>query len=431
MKVSAEKIENQKVVLTIEVVAAELDKAEERACKRFASQVNIPGFRKGKAPRKIVEQHVGKQTVLQEAFDYFIAPEALAEALKDQKMEDIVTRPDIETVTLEEGKDVVFKATVVPRPEVKLGEYKGLKIAKDEVKVTDEDVDNQLKRMADHQAKMVEAPEGAAVEDGDFTTLDFKGFVDGEAFEGGEGKDYPLQIGSNSFIPGFETQLIGAKVGEEKDVNVKFPEEYHAKELAGKDATFKCTIRSIKHKELPAIDDAFAKSASKFETLDELKADIRKNLTENAERKAENDRRAEAIETASKNITVDIPPVMVDNEVTRMLREMEMRLAQQGMQLEQYLQFAGTDIAKLREQYRETAEKNVRTGLMLEEVAKAENIKVEAADLDKEVEVMAAAYGATPKQVKKIIAEQGRLNDLAATVLRNKTMQFIFDNLAE
>ena len=431
MKVSAEKIENQKVVLTIEVVAAELDKAEERACKRFASQVNIPGFRKGKAPRKIVEQHVGKQTVLHEAFDYFIAPEALAEALKDQKMEDIVTRPDIETVTLEEGKDVVFKATVVPRPEVKLGEYKGLKIAKDEVKVTDEDVDNQLKHMADHQAKMVEAPEGAAVEDGDFTTLDFKGFVDGEAFEGGEGKDYPLQIGSNSFIPGFETQLIGAKVGEEKDVNVKFPEEYHAKELAGKDATFKCTIRSIKHKELPAIDDAFAKAASKFETLDELKADIRKNLTENAERKAENDRKAEALETASKNITVDIPPVMVDNEVTRMLREMEMRLAQQGMQLEQYLQFAGTDIAKLREQYRETAEKNVRTGLMLEEVAKAENIKVEAADLDKEVEVMAAAYGATPKQVKKIIAEQGRLNDLAATVLRNKTMQFIFDNLAE
>lgn len=431
MKVSAEKIENQKVVLTIEVVAAELDKAEERACKRFASQVNIPGFRKGKAPRKIVEQHVGKQTVLQEAFDYFIAPEALAETLKDQKMEDIVTRPDIETVTLEEGKDVVFKATVVPRPEVKLGEYKGLKIAKDEVKVTDEDVDNQLKHMADHQAKMVEAPEGAAVEDGDFTTLDFKGFVDGEAFEGGEGKDYPLQIGSNSFIPGFETQLIGAKVGEEKDVNVKFPEEYHAKELAGKDATFKCTIRSIKHKELPTIDDAFAKAASKFETLDELKADIRKNLTENAERKAENDRKAEALETASKNITVDIPPVMVDNEVTRMLREMEMRLAQQGMQLEQYLQFAGTDIAKLREQYRETAEKNVRTGLMLEEVAKAENIKVEAADLDKEVEVMAAAYGATPKQVKKIIAEQGRLNDLAATVLRNKTMQFIFDNLAE
>lgn len=431
MKVSAEKIENQQVVLTIEVVAAELDKAEERACKRFAAQVNIPGFRKGKAPRKIVEQHVGKQTVLQEAFDYFIAPEALADALKDQNMEDIVARPKIEPVTLEDGKDVVFKATVVPRPEVKLGEYKGLKIAKDAVNVTDEDVQKQLKSMADHQAKMVDAPEGAAVQDGDFTTLDFQGFADGEAFEGGEGKDYPLQIGSKSFIPGFEDQLIGAKIGEEKEVQVKFPEEYHAKELAGKDATFKCTIRSIKHKELPAIDDEFAKSVSKFDTLDALKADIRKNLEANGERKAENDRKAKAIETATENTTVDIPPVMIDNEVTRMVREMEMRLAQQGMQLEQYLQFAGTDIAKLREQYRETAEKNVRTGLMLEEVAKAEGIKVEAADLDKEVETMAAAYGATPKQVKKIIAEQGRLNDLAATVLRNKTMQFIFDNLTE
>lgn len=431
MKVSAEKIENQQVVLTIEVVAAELDKAEERACKRFAAQVNIPGFRKGKAPRKIVEQHVGKQTVLQEAFDYFIAPEALADALKDQNMEDIVARPKIEPVTLEDGKDVVFKATVVPRPEVKLGEYKGLKIAKDAVNVTDEDVQKQLKSMADHQAKMVDAPEGAAVQDGDFTTLDFQGFVDGEAFEGGEGKDYPLQIGSKSFIPGFEDQLIGAKIGEEKEVQVKFPEEYHAKELAGKDATFKCTIRSIKHKELPAIDDEFAKSVSKFDTLDALKADIRKNLEANGERKAENDRKAKAIETATENTTVDIPPVMIDNEVTRMVREMEMRLAQQGMQLEQYLQFAGTDIAKLREQYRETAEKNVRTGLMLEEVAKAESIKVEAADLDKEVETMAAAYGATPKQVKKIIAEQGRLNDLAATVLRNKMMQFIFDNLTE
>lgn len=431
MKVSAEKIENQQVVLTIEVVAAELDKAEERACKRFAAQVNIPGFRKGKAPRKIVEQHVGKQTVLQEAFDYFIAPEALADALKDQNMEDIVARPKIEPVTLEDGKDVVFKATVVPRPEVKLGEYKGLKIAKDAVNVTDEDVQKQLKSMADHQAKMVDAPEGAAVQDGDFTTLDFQGFVDDEAFEGGEGKDYPLQIGSKSFIPGFEDQLIGAKIGEEKEVQVKFPEEYHAKELAGKDATFKCTIRSIKHKELPAIDDEFAKSVSKFDTLDALKADIRKNLEANGERKAENDRKAKAIETATENTTVDIPPVMIDNEVTRMVREMEMRLAQQGMQLEQYLQFAGTDIAKLREQYRETAEKNVRTGLMLEEVAKAESIKVEAADLDKEVETMAAAYGATPKQVKKIIAEQGRLNDLAATVLRNKTMQFIFDNLTE
>ena len=429
MKVTVENGENQQVTLTIEVEAAEVNKAVDQACKRLANRVSIPGFRKGKAPRMIVERHVGKDAVLQEAFD-IVAPKALSKAFDEQKI-DPVTRPSVDIETLEEGKDLVFKATVTPRPEVKLGDYKGLNVPKNEVNITDEDVEKQLKTFQDRQGKLVDAPEGAEVKDGDFTTLDFKGFVDGEAFDGGEGKDYPLQIGSNSFIPGFEDQLVGAKIGEERDVNVKFPEEYHAKELAGKDATFKCTIRSIKTKELPAIDDELAKKVSKFETLDELKADIRKNLTENAERKAENDRKAEALETASKNITVDIPPVMVDNEVTRMLREMEMRLAQQGMQLEQYLQFAGTDIAKLREQYRETAEKNVRTGLMLEEVAKAENIKVEAADLDKEVEVMAAAYGATPKQVKKIIAEQGRLNDLAATVLRNKTMQFIFDNLAE
>ena len=430
MKVSAEKIENQQVVLTIEVVAAELDKAEQRACKRLANKVSIPGFRKGKAPRAIVERHVGKESVLQEAFD-LLAPKALADAMEDQKIEDIVARPDIDIQTLEEGKDVVFKATVVPRPEVKLGEYKGLKIEKDAVSVTDEDVQKHIEHMAGHQAKMVEAPEGAAVENGDFTTLDFKGFVDGEAFEGGEGKDYPLQIGSGSFIPGFEDQLVGAKVGEEKEVNVTFPEEYHAKDLAGKPAVFKCTIRSIKHKELPEINDDFAKSSSKFQTLDELKADVRKNLEQNEERKADDAQKEKALETATNNTTVDGPPIMIDNEVSRMIREMEMRLAQQGMKLEQYLQFAGTDIAKLRETYRETAEKNVRTGLMLEEVAKAENIKVESKDLDKEVAMMAAAYGATPKQVAKIIKEQGRLSDLAATVLRNKTMQFIFDNIAE
>lgn len=391
--------------------------------------MSIPGFRKGKAPRMIVERHVGKDAVLQEAFD-IVAPKALSKAFDEQKI-DPVTRPSVDIETLEEGKDLVFKATVTPRPEVKLGDYKGLNVPKNEVNITDEDVEKQLKTFQDRQGKLVDAPEGAEVKDGDFTTLDFKGFVDGEAFDGGEGKDYPLQIGSNSFIPGFEDQLVGAKIGEERDVNVKFPEEYHAKELAGKDATFKCTIRSIKTKELPAIDDELAKKVSKFETLDELKADIRKNLEENAERTAENDQKSAAIEMATNNITVDIPAVMIDNRVTAMIQEMAMRLEQQGMKLEQYLQYAGTDIAKLREQYRETAEKNVKTDLMLEEVAKAEDIKVEAKDLDEEVAAMAAAYGATPQQVQKIIKEQGRIGDLAASVLRKKTAQFIIDNIAK
>lgn len=429
MKVTVENGENQQVTLTIEVEAAEVNKAVDQACKRLANRVSIPGFRKGKAPRMIVERHVGKDAVLQEAFD-IVAPKALSKAFDEQKI-DPVTRPSVDIEMLEEGKDLVFKATVTPRPEVKLGDYKGLNVPKNEVNITDEDVEKQLKTFQDRQGKLVDAPEGAEVKDGDFTTLDFKGFVDGEAFDGGEGKDYPLQIGSNSFIPGFEDQLVGAKIGEERDVNVKFPEEYHAKELAGKDATFKCTIRSIKTKELPAIDDELAKKVSKFETLDELKADIRKNLEENAERTAENDQKSAAIEMATNNITVDIPAVMIDNRVTAMIQEMAMRLEQQGMKLEQYLQYAGTDIAKLREQYRETAEKNVKTDLMLEEVAKAEDIKVEAKDLDEEVAAMAAAYGATPQQVQKIIKEQGRIGDLAASVLRKKTAQFIIDNIAK
>ena len=429
MKVTAEKIDNQQVVLEIEVEAAEVEKATEKAYKRIANKVNIPGFRKGKAPRKIVEQHVGKQAILDEAFE-IIAPQAYAEALEDQKI-DPVTRPAIDVVTMEEGKDLVFKATVTEKPELKLGEYKGLKIEQKVGTVSDDDVQQQLTRMLDRQADMVEAEEGAAVQASSFITLDFKGFVDGEAFPGGEGKDYPLQIGSHSFIPGFEEQLIGAKIGEEKDVNVTFPKEYHAAELAGKEAVFKCTVRSIKEKVVPAMDDEFAKKASTFQTLDELKADVRSKLEKSAAERAESDNREAALQQASDNATVEIPDVMVDNRVTTMIQELSMRLEQQGMKMEQYLQYAGTDIAKIRETYREAAAKNVKMDLVLEQVAKAEEIKVEAADLDAEVEAMAKTYGATPEKVKKIIAQQGRLGDLAATVLRRKTAQFIVDNVAK
>ncbi len=429
MKVTAENIDNQQVVLTIEVPAEELDKASDKAFKRIAGKVNIPGFRKGKAPRRIVEQQVGKEAVLDEAFD-IVAQKAFEDALDEQKIEP-VSRPKIDVVTLEAGKDLVFKATITPKPEIALGEYKGLKIEKTVEEVTDDSVDKQLEQLQNHQSKMIDAPEGAAVADGDFITLDFKGFVDGEAFKGGEGKDYPLQIGSKSFIPGFEDQLIGIKIGEERDVNVTFPEEYKAKELAGKAAVFNCTVHSIKHKELPALDDEFAKKASTFQTLDELKKDIREKLGKNAEAKAENDRRAAAIQQATDNAKVDIPAVMIDNRVTSMIQEMAMRLEQQGMKLEQYLQYAGTDIAKMREEYRETAEKNVKTDLMLEAVAKAENIQVEANDISAEVAAMAKTYGATPAQVQKIIKEQGRLGDLAATIMRRKTAQFIVDSLAE
>ncbi len=429
MKVTAENGENQQVTLTVEVEAAELTKSINRACKQLANRVNIPGFRKGKAPRLIVERHVGKTYVLNEAFEDLFQ-KFYGKALDEQNINP-VTQPQVDVVTLEDGKDVVFKATVTPRPEVTLGEYKGLQIEKKAVEVKDEDVDQQIKNMQDRHGKMVEAAEGAEVKNGDFTTIDFKGFVDDKPFAGGEGKDYPLQIGSGSFIPGFEDQLVGAKVGEERDVNVTFPEDYHAKELAGKPALFKCKVNSIKEKELPALDDAFAKEVSKFETLDELKADIRKNLTANAERQAETEQKTAAIDTATNNITVDIPTVMIDNRVTTMIQELEMRLQQQGIPFDKYLEYAGTDVSKLRENYRETAEKNVRTDLMLEEVAKAENIKVEPKDLDQEVAVMAATYGATPEQVKEIIVKQGRIGDLATSVLHKKAAQFVVDNIAK
>ena len=427
MKVTAEHGENREVTLTIEVEQDKLEKASEGAAKRISARVNIPGFRKGKAPRRIVENFVGKDAILQEAFEG-LAQKAFEDALTEQNMEP-VTRPEIDIVTLEDGKDVVFTAKFTQRPDVRLGAYKGLDVPKEEVTVADEDIDRQIEGMRQHQGTLVDAPADAAVKNDDFVTLDFEGFVDGAAFEGGKGEDYPLQIGSGSFIPGFEDQLIGAKVGEERDVNVTFPEEYHAENLKGKDAVFKCKIRSIKSRELPELDDAFAKKASKFETLAELREDVRKNLLAAAERKAETERRSKAIDMATDHCTMEIPPVMVENRITAMIQEMAMRLEQQGMSLEQYLQYAGLDIGKIREDYRETAEKNVRTDLMLEEVAKAEGIKVEGGDLDREVYAMAVSYGATPKQVQKIIKEQGRVSDLAATVLRKKTAQFIVDNI--
>lgn len=429
MKVTAEHGENREVTLTIEVEQEKLENATDGAAKRIAGRVNIPGFRKGKAPRKIVENFVGKEAILQEAFEA-VAQKAFDEALKEQDMEP-VTRPEIDIVTLEEGRNVVFTAKFTQRPEVTLGEYKGLKVEKPEASVSEEDIDRQIEGMRQHQGTLIDAPADAAVKKDDFITLDFDGFVDGVSFEGGKGEDYPLQIGSGSFIPGFEDQLIGTKVGEEREVNVTFPEDYHAENLKGKAALFKCTVRSIKSRELPEVNDEFAKKASKFDTLAELREDIRKNLQESAARRAENERRTKAIDMATDNCTMEIPPVMVENRITAMIQEMAMRLEQQGMSLEQYLQYAGLDMARIRDEYRETAEKNVRTDLMLEEVAKAEDIKVDGRDLDQEVYAMALSYGATPKQVQKIIKEQGRVSDLAATVLRKKTAQFIVDNITE
>ena len=428
MKLTKENGDNHEVVLTIEVPTEEWSKAIAAAVKRIANQVNIHGFRRGKAPRRIVEREVGLAAILDEAYEK-LGPKVFNEAMDEEKLE-LATYPKFERVTVEEDKPLVFKAIVTPKPEVKLGEYKGLKIEKKTEEVTEEQVAQHIDKMRERQAKLVDAPEGAAAKKGDLVTLDFKGFTDGEAFEGGEGKDYPLQIGSGSFIPGFEDQLVGAKAGEEREVKVKFPEDYHEKKLAGKDAVFKCVIHAIRHKELPALDDAFVEKASVFHTVDELKKDVREKMEKAAATKAENDLRVAAIDKAAENITVDIPQVMIEDRITQMIQELAMRLEQQGMKFEQYLQYSGSDMTKLRNEYRETATKNVRTDLMLEAVAKAENIKVEPADLDGEVAMMAQMYGAKPAQVRKIVVEQGRVGDLAVTVMRRKTAKFIVDHLA-
>ena len=428
MNVTAEK-KDQQVVLEVTVPAEDLAKAYDKAAKKVAQKVNIPGFRKGKAPQKVLERAVGKDYILQEAGEAIIS-ETLPKALEEQNI-DIVARPEIEDMKLELGQDVVYKAAVTPKPEVELGEYKGIQIEKFSTEVSDEDVQQQLVSMLDRQADMVEAEEGAAVENGNFITLDFKGTVDGVAFQGGESKDYPLEVGSNSFIPGFEEQLVGMKVGEEKDVNVTFPEEYHSEELKGKAAVFACKVNSIKKKVLPALDDEFAKKASTFQTLDELKADLRQKLEKSAASRAESNKREAALAKVCENAKVDIPAVMIENRVESMIQQMALNLESQGMKLEQYLQYAGMDITKLRENYKASAENNVKLDLVLEAVAKAEGVKVEAEDLDKEIEAMAVSYGATPAQVKKIIAEQGRLLDLTNTVLRRKTAQMLVEAAVE
>lgn len=429
MNVTTEKIENHKVVLTIEVPAEELDKGIKAACKSLANRVNIPGFRKGKAPRRILEMNIGKEAILDEAFER-VAQKAFEEALKQENL-DPVDRPQVDIVTLEEGKNVVFKATITPVPEVTLGEYKGLKVAKDAVEVKDEQVEEQVKNILNHHAKMVDAEEGATVANDDFITLDFKGEVDGVAFAGGEGKDYPLQIGSHSFIDTFEDQLVGLKVGEEKDVNVTFPEEYHAKDLAGKAAVFHCKINSIKHKEMPELTDEFVKASTSYESIEDMKAKLRENIEKNAQREADTKRRNEILKQATDNITVDIPEVMVENRVSNMIQELSVNLENQGMNLDAYLKYANMDMAKLREQYKESAAIAVKTDLMLDAVAKAEDIKVENADINAEIALLAATYGTTPQEVSKIIKKNHSIGNLVATVLHKKAANFIIDSAVE
>ena len=375
---------------------------------------------------QILEQHVGKDALLDEATELLINKGA-NDAIKEYKLIP-VTEMVPKVVSCEDGKGLVYTLTFTPYPEIKLGEYKNLDVEKVVEPVTDKNVDDQLDHIRGHHAVMTDAEEGAKVADGDFITLDFSGTVDGEKFEGGTAEDYPLTIGSHSFIDNFEDQLVGLKVGEEKDVNVTFPENYHVKNLADKPAVFHCKINSIKHRELPEVNEEFVKKVSKFETVDDFKADLRKNLEAQAERRAEQIQEEKIIEKAVENMTVDVPPVMIEDRITHMINEFTLQLQSQGMDIDKYLASAGIDMDKLREDYREAAKKNLLADMMLEEVAKVENLKVNKAELDFEVQMMAMMYRTSPKQIEKILKENRQMSSVAANVLRRKAMQFIFDN---
>lgn len=429
MKTTTKQIENYESEVTVEFEAEELEKAKKRAAKKIAERVNIPGFRKGKVPYNILEKTVGKDYILDEAADVLIQ-QAARDLVKNAEIVP-VTEMQPKLITCEDGQNLVFTLTFTPYPKVELGEYKNLEVDKVIEPVTDEDVNKRLEHLRGHHANLTEAAEDDTVANGDFVTLDFVGTVDGEKFQGGEGKDHPLDIGSHSFIGDFEEQLIGLKVGEEKDVKVTFPEDYRVKELADKPAVFHCKINSIKHKELPALDDEFAKKVGKFESLTDLKDSIRKNMETAAERTATERQQEGVIKKAVENMTVDLPPVMVENRITQLIRELEVQLQNQGMTIQQYLAISNIDMDQLRDNYREAAKENVLTDILCDEIARVENIKVNSRELDYEIAVMAQMYRTTPKQIIKILRDNHQEQNIVANVRRRNVMQFIIANMAQ
>ncbi|MEC1346269.1 trigger factor [Bacillus haynesii] len=423
MSVKWEKQEGNEGVLTVEVDADTFNKALDDAFKKVVKQVSIPGFRKGKVPRGLFEQRFGVEALYQDALDILL-PVEYPKAVEEAGIEP-VDRPEIDVEKIEKGENLIFTAKVTVKPEVKLGEYKGLGIEKDDTAVTDEDVQNELKSLQERQAELVVKEDGK-VEEGDTVVLDFEGFVDGEAFEGGKAENYSLEVGSGSFIPGFEDQLVGLEAGAEKDVEVTFPEEYHAEELAGKPAVFKVKIHEIKAKELPELDDEFAKDVDEeVETLAELTEKTKKRLEEAKENEAEAKLREELVVKAADNAEADIPQAMIDTELDRMMKEFEQRLQMQGMNLELYFQFSGQDENALKEQMKEDAEKRVKSNLTLEAIAKAENLQVTDEEVEEELSKMAEAYNMPVENIKQAIGStDGMKEDLKV----RKAIDFLVEN---
>ena len=402
MSLQVEKLEHNMAKLTIEVSAEEVEKALQAAYLKERSKISLPGFRKGKVPRQMIEKMYGPEIFYDDAANALI-PKAYSEAYDECDLE-IVSRPEINIVQIEKGKSFIFTADVATKPEVKLGEYKGLEVDKVSTRVTQKEVDAKIQEEAGKNARTVTV-EGRPVQDKDEVVLDFEGFVDGEAFEGGKGENYPLTIGSGSFIPGFEEQLIGAEPEKEVEVKVTFPEDYHAEDLKGKEAVFKCTVHEIKAKELPELDDEFASEVSEFDTLDELKTDIKAKIKEqkvNDGKRAQEDAAVDAIIESAK---MDLPEAMVDTQARQMLDEFAQRMQQQGLTLDQYMQFTGMTADKMMDELRPQAEKRIRTRLVLEAIVAAENIEVSDERLDEELAKMAESYKMEVEKLKEFMGE--------------------------
>mgnify|MGYP000215842374 CR=1 FL=1 len=422
MSLQVEKLENNMAKLTIEVPANDLEKALQSAYMKQKNKIAMPGFRKGKVPRQMIEKMYGPEIFYDDAANALI-PKAYSEAYDECDLE-IVSRPEINIVQIEKGKSFIFTADVATKPEVKLGEYKGLEVDKVSTRVTQKEVDAKIQEEAEKNAREVVVTD-RPVADGDEVILDFEGFVDGEAFEGGKAEGYELEIGSNTFIPGFEDQIVGMKAGEEKDVKVKFPDEYFSKDLAGKDATFKVKVNEIKKKELPELDDEFAKDVSEFDTLKELKASIKEKLEKENEERTKYETQDAAVKAVCDNTEIDIPSGMIDSEIDNMVNDMKSRLQYQGLTLENYLKMVGKTEQEFRKDYEEQAKEAVKSRLVIEAIVKAEKIEADEKDVNAKIEEMAKNYG---REAKDLEENEALKNYIKGSLETEKAIEFVVKN---
>jgi trigger factor len=413
MSVQVENLEKNTVKLTIEVSAEELEKALQEAYNKQKKSISIPGFRKGKVPRNVVEKMYGPAVFYEDAANILI-PQAYSDAAKESG-QDIVSRPVIDVTQLEKGKPFIFTAEVAVKPEVTLGKYIGVTVTKVDTEVTDEEIDEAINKERENNARIVSV-EDRAIESGDTAVIDFEGFVDGVAFEGGKGENHSLEIGSGSFIPGFEDQLIGKNVGDDVDVNVTFPEEYHAPDLAGKEAVFKVKVHEIKAKELPELDDEFAQDVSEFDTVAEYRDSVKAKLQENKDNAAKRAQQDEAIKKIVEKSQMELPDAMIDTQCEDMINQFAQQMAQQGLSMDQYMQFSGLTLDQLKEQVRPEAIERIQSSLVLEQIAKEENIEITDEDIDAEIEKMAAMYNMEADKLKGYMGDEekeGMKKDLA------------------